>query len=412
MSGETSFADEGFTGVAGSIPNEEFDQYVVRPVTIHQVLSATRAHAQAKFKIDGVEVVNVTIVAHVVDMDTSQETCNVFQLEDGSWGGRISARQWNADIPGTDDDPAGVGDITAHSYVRLFGVLAQYNGKNYLSVKHIRRVTEPMEIYLHLLQCTYVTLQYRKGPPPFQTAEFPEKSFYVTDGDGTPGSSRAADKSPDGRAQDIPRTTQSLGVARVSHSLPLKAETSISSEAEMQRNMTVDSEATAHHSSERIEETISRSLVSEEVNRTDRVEEETSEYSQDDPTSRLASLSLWDDSELFASTPAGHSDVVTCDNQAYSFRQRSSSREQALSPDPYAHLPNLHRTIMLQMLQFEADNESNSDHIGIAGRRIARSLMWKDPSITIEQIEDSLDLLIEEGHIYCTVNDSHFKVTR
>ncbi|KZT26519.1 nucleic acid-binding protein [Neolentinus lepideus HHB14362 ss-1] len=341
MSGETSFSDEGFTGVAGSIPNEEFDQYVVRPVTIHQVLSATRAHAHAKFKIDGVEVVNVTIVAHVVDLDTSQETCNIFQLEDGSRGGRISARQWNADIPGTDDDPAGVCDITAHSYVRLFGVLTQYNGKNYLPVKHIRRVTEPMEIYFHLLQCTYVTLFYRKGPPPFQAAEYPEESFHVTDGDGTPGSSRVADKSPDGRqssalsaSQDIPRTTQSLGIVRGSHPLPLKAETSISSEAEMQRNMTVDSEATAHHSSERIGETISRSLVSGEVNRSDRVEEETSQYSQDDPTSRLASLSLWDDSELFASTPASHSDVVTCDDQVDSFRQPSSSREQALSPDP------------------------------------------------------------------------------
>ncbi|TFK54788.1 hypothetical protein OE88DRAFT_1723300, partial [Heliocybe sulcata] len=166
MSGEASSVDGDFTSVADILPKEGLGQYAVRPVTIRQVLSATQAHSQARFKIEGIEVVNVAIVAHLVDMDTDHHRSNVFHLEDLGRGWRITARQWDDDIPGTDEDPHGVDDITVHSHVKVVGIIKEYNGKKSIAVKHIRRIPAgSLEAYHHLLQSVYITLQYRKGPP-------------------------------------------------------------------------------------------------------------------------------------------------------------------------------------------------------------------------------------------------------
>ncbi|KAG1756689.1 replication protein A subunit RPA32 [Suillus paluster] len=133
----------------------------LRPLTVLQLLNATQAHSDAEWMLDDTELGQVTVVAHVVSIQ-SQATNNLYWLDDGS--GRIEARHWiDSSI---EESGAGPSAITEGSYVRVSGTLKMFGSKRYVNATHIRPVKSSHEIYFHLLEAMTVTLTWAKGAPP------------------------------------------------------------------------------------------------------------------------------------------------------------------------------------------------------------------------------------------------------
>lgn len=428
MSAEHTFIEEGIS--AFSVSNEEAIQGRLRPVTVRQILSAMQAHSRAKFRIDNSEVVNVSLVAHVVFIDTSQDKWNVFHLED-SGPGRLVAQQWDADIPGTEEDESGVSDIKPGSYARIIGLITQYGGKNRLRVRFIRPVADPHEVWCHILDSMLVTLQVRQASSQgnfgrFYTSQSSEQSgrseeleqtAEETGSVGTPCPSTAeVHLSPfDGqRTPTSPRPSSPRAEAPLPEEPPSHSHGDVSDSIDMADDP--DTSAPPMDDSVPVSDwdpTVSTGSTSTMVSRDGGGEMISSDARVDERISRVESLSLWDDAEPFTSTPAPHQAGAPSHGQANVLKEESSRtalarRAPALTPDPYQHLPNLHRAIMVLMHEAESQTHQGTD--GVKRERIIRGMKFKDPSVTTEQVEDALELLLDDARLYTTINDRHYKV--
>jgi replication factor A2 len=49
-------------------------------------------------------------------------------------------------------------------YVRVFGGLKSFGKKRYLNINHIRLVSDPHEVYFHILEAITVSLIVERGP--------------------------------------------------------------------------------------------------------------------------------------------------------------------------------------------------------------------------------------------------------
>ena len=49
-------------------------------------------------------------------------------------------------------------------YVRVTGVLKQFNNKRYINATHIRLSKDPHELYFHYMEVMYVTMAHQRGP--------------------------------------------------------------------------------------------------------------------------------------------------------------------------------------------------------------------------------------------------------
>ncbi|GAA6019989.1 hypothetical protein JCM11491_004890 [Sporobolomyces phaffii] len=135
----------------------------LRPVTIHQVISAQQAFGDAEFLIDGTEVKDVTLVACIrsVNITTTQAT---FLVEDGT--GQIDCRMWIENSGGEDgeSDPR-LASLENNKYVRILGSLKTFAEKRHVSAQRVRPVTNMNEINFHLIECAYVHKCITNGPP-------------------------------------------------------------------------------------------------------------------------------------------------------------------------------------------------------------------------------------------------------
>ncbi|KII88397.1 hypothetical protein PLICRDRAFT_622997 [Plicaturopsis crispa FD-325 SS-3] len=148
----------------------------LRPVTIHQILTAERAYKDAPFTIDGAEVHEVLVVATLLDVKggggTNAKT--QFILNDGS-GGRLVAECWPTEaalIPATEMREM---ENTSHSlekiYVRVHGQkIDKYQDfANRLVVKGIKIAKNRHEIEYHILNAIAFTVAKERGLPPQAT---------------------------------------------------------------------------------------------------------------------------------------------------------------------------------------------------------------------------------------------------
>ncbi|OAX41970.1 replication protein A, subunit RPA32 [Rhizopogon vinicolor AM-OR11-026] len=146
------------SGSPGGAGRKSEIAHSLRPLTAFQLLNATQAHSDAEWMLDDTELGQVTIVGHVVSIQ-SQATNNLYWLDDGT--GRIEARHWiDSSVEET-----GSNAITEGSYVRVSGSLKMFGNKRYVNANHIRPVKSPHEIYFHLLEAMTVTLIWQRGPP-------------------------------------------------------------------------------------------------------------------------------------------------------------------------------------------------------------------------------------------------------
>ncbi|KAI9064445.1 hypothetical protein FKP32DRAFT_641038 [Trametes sanguinea] len=133
----------------------------IRPVTIRQLVNATRLHSSAPFAIDGIEVHEIKTVAHVVGV-RRYPTVSLLDLEDGTDNGWITAKRW---LNGQDTD--GLPSDKDNFYVNIMGELVRTgsDSKNALNVRSIQLVTDPHQVLLHILETAFVTLALERGPP-------------------------------------------------------------------------------------------------------------------------------------------------------------------------------------------------------------------------------------------------------
>ncbi|KAI6045748.1 replication protein A subunit RPA32 [Pisolithus marmoratus] len=144
----------------GGFGRKSETSHSLRPMTIHQLLSANQAHADADWMLDDTEIGQVTIVAHIASVQV-QATNSQYILDDGS--GRIEVRRW---IDSSVEDESEKLGIVEGVYVRVLGSLKMFGNKKYINATHIRPVSSPAEIYFHVLEAMTVTLIWERGPPP------------------------------------------------------------------------------------------------------------------------------------------------------------------------------------------------------------------------------------------------------
>jgi len=128
----------------------------LRAITIRQIYMAEQTHSDAEFVIDGSETTQITLVAQVVNA-TKQATNITYKLNDGT--AEIKAKHW---LDSSEEEPLGYGQ-SENVYIRVIGTLKTFNGERQINAVHTRLITDPMEIYYHLIQAQFVHCYYTKG---------------------------------------------------------------------------------------------------------------------------------------------------------------------------------------------------------------------------------------------------------
>lgn len=146
----------------------------LRPVTIKQLIDSQQPYAEAPFRIDNVEVGQVSFVAQIRAVN-AQATNITYKLEDGT--GVLEVKKWID--PGQagggneydDDDMMGGGadrgpnlPMEVGNFVRVYGRLKALNNKRLVTAHVIRAVQDYNEVSYHLLEAAYVHLLLTRGP--------------------------------------------------------------------------------------------------------------------------------------------------------------------------------------------------------------------------------------------------------
>ncbi|KAF8625820.1 hypothetical protein AX15_005200 [Amanita polypyramis BW_CC] len=149
-----------FSAAASPGGRKSETSHSLRPVMIAQLARATQPHTDADWTIEGAEVAQVTLVAHVVSIQT-QTTNRTIWLDDST--GRVEARCW-IDSTGDDESEKWAG-VEVDAYVRVTGGLKSFGNRRYINALHVRPVKDPHEIYFHVLETINASLILEKGLP-------------------------------------------------------------------------------------------------------------------------------------------------------------------------------------------------------------------------------------------------------
>ncbi|POS84512.1 hypothetical protein EPUL_002510 [Erysiphe pulchra] len=156
----------GFLGGTqnGSQTNPEgsktYGKDTLRPLTIKQIIEAQQPHPDSEFKVDGVEVTQITFIGQIQTV-SSQATNTTYKVDDGT--GLIEVKQW---IDGDADPENGPPPPKENDYIRIWGRLRAFNNRRHVGAHMIRIITDFNEVTYHLLEATAVHLYFLRGPPP------------------------------------------------------------------------------------------------------------------------------------------------------------------------------------------------------------------------------------------------------
>lgn len=161
--GNAAFSGGGFMpsqanqgGESSLTPSKNRESQTLLPLTIKQINHALQSSDdRTGLTIDGVGVYTVTLVGRVCNK-SGQITEFKFVLDDGT--GTIECTKWLHEPA----DAMAVESIMNGMYVRLYGQLKGFHGKQTLSIFSLRPVTDFNEIASHFLECIYVHLYNSK----------------------------------------------------------------------------------------------------------------------------------------------------------------------------------------------------------------------------------------------------------
>ncbi|GAA5866045.1 hypothetical protein JCM8547_002926 [Rhodosporidiobolus lusitaniae] len=162
--GEESYGGGGFLASQGgsqSSPGggKRSGTQSLRPVTIHQLLNASQAFAEAEFYVDGAEIKDITLVACIRNVSVTATQVTLL-VEDGT--GQMDARSWLE----PDAEESGLREEYAvNSYVRILGSLKTFSQKRHINVTRFRKIDDHNEVLFHAMECVYVHKYFTQGPP-------------------------------------------------------------------------------------------------------------------------------------------------------------------------------------------------------------------------------------------------------
>ncbi|PIL24006.1 transporter [Ganoderma sinense ZZ0214-1] len=343
----------------------------LRPVTIRQLLDATRQHSEAPFQISDVEAHRISLVAHVVSVRVS-ESSTTYELEDGTSRGRIFARRWSSDAA-CDDLP----DDCSKLYVHIVGHLdrkAQLNGRNWVIIEQIHAVTDmPNRLFFHILETAFVTLSLERGPPPITAVPSNVEAHNATASSPTPVSRDAVPKTPRRVAGSSSQPQPSVPVHIRNSDPPTVSGTS--------RQPVPRAPA---------QETTSVPPIRQPAPTRQSVPAMSPSPSESPPPSSPSPR---------LSSPSPPRTPPPPQRAPKTFGKR---RQPGVKRDPYGDLTVLQRAILLQLM-----NAPPSEH-GTNVSTIAIAVSHHD--VTSNQVGAALDELVDLGHIESTIDDSHYAV--
>lgn len=144
---------------SSSLTVQTYGKDTLRPVTIKQIIDAHQPHPDSEFKIDGIEVTQLTFVAQISTV-SAQATNTTYKVDDGT--GLIEVKQW---VDADSDNSAARPSPKEGEYLRVWGRLKAFNNKRHIGAHSIRLVTDFNEVSYHLLEATAVHLYFTKSLP-------------------------------------------------------------------------------------------------------------------------------------------------------------------------------------------------------------------------------------------------------
>ncbi|KAI0670371.1 hypothetical protein C8Q78DRAFT_1079344 [Trametes maxima] len=324
----------------------------ILPVTLRQVATATRAHSEAPFKIDGLLVNEVMTIAHVVRVRI-YDSVTFLDIEDGTTGpGRVSAKRWR-----NGRETEGIPTDGRPFYAQIIGKIVRgaQETRNVLDINPVgglHEVTDPHHVLFHILEVAFINSMLRHGPPSEDTKR--SVGPRIIDGgvkeDMTPS------------APPTPMVKRTTGSERRFSPGPIVPRPRFESPAPPSRPttpLTPQSRATT-----------------------------------EPPASPTSSPSASPPTTPVPSTPPRARHASARRELVAQAQASGSRRASGLRPDPYGHLTVLQRAILLLILNTSAATDSAE---GVSVDTIVRGVAHHE--FTTVQIIDALDELTEQGHI-------------
>jgi replication factor A2 len=165
----TQFAGGGFitnSQEAGAAPastpqqaKKNNNNQTLRAVTVKQLVDGLANTPDDQFRVDGVDLDNVTLVGRLVSM-VEQATNLTLMLDDGT--GQVELKYW------IDNDEAELlqqrkAECRVGVYVRVHGHMRAWDGEKSIIAFSIRPVTDYNEVTYHALQVIFQHLHITKG---------------------------------------------------------------------------------------------------------------------------------------------------------------------------------------------------------------------------------------------------------
>ncbi|KAF9454553.1 hypothetical protein P691DRAFT_692181 [Macrolepiota fuliginosa MF-IS2] len=93
--------------------------------------------------------------------------------------------------------------------------------------------------------------------------------------------------------------------------------------------------------------------------------------------------------------------------QAMIIRERMVTQRR----DPYSDLTNLQRDIILTIQNVQNSSGAENSWEGVSISMLVQAIATRRPGLKEDEFGNALDLLIDEGYIYSTIDDNHFACT-
>ncbi|KAI0345173.1 hypothetical protein BDW22DRAFT_1426860 [Trametopsis cervina] len=369
---------------------------VVRPLTLRQVLNATRKHEHDLFKLDGRKFYKVIIVATIREEIVVEDNRWVtYRLDDGTTDRPVTAKF----SKGYSEDeyqrllPSRPGMTPRLADVRIMGRLGEQYGRNFIWADTLRASPDPHEMYHHLLNVMTTQLFYERGPPNKPPPRKPQEEDKDKDGDNEEphedDEEAARELHPPDAVPRVPKPPQSPRQSRFDSPLPKLYPRTPRKPGDVPRSAAASSS------------------TSSPLRRSNNTETDTPPRRVDHTADTLNDPEPVPVPDTPAAPPLRRSprNKKTADATDPPSKLKVQRERRRLSTrDPLSHLSSLQRAILLMVME-----EPTSSSKGVYVGDIARSVKGNsDGPVTSQAISDALDFLVDEGHLVATDEDNHF----
>ncbi|KXN86894.1 hypothetical protein AN958_09489 [Leucoagaricus sp. SymC.cos] len=417
----------------------------LRHVTIKQVLKAK--HEETHFKIGNQVAHHLVILANVYDV-TYRGGKLSYGLDDGT--GRMKAYSWVTDDK---DAERAVAEYEAHpfAFARVIGKISEFNRIYSIDLVKISRVVEdPHEIYHHLLKSMVESVMYVQGPPERKAVEkasqlakvnYPPPVAVTTKPlrtEATSGPPEVTEETPGPTSpprtpspeplQPPQRVPASVGPPTqpppVTPSNPPQSNT-----VPRRRNYRIGGDFSSPGPSNEPDlsplqtrprqssrpslaptrlrspsgpspastAALSHQLASPEFVSPIASPPPSPTRSRPKPPSRNG-----EDTRMFSPLPWESRGDATPDVQ-------TTPAAKKRTPDPYSHLSNLQRDIILTIQNLLSTTENMGQGVSITV--VVKSVARRRPGINDAQFDDAFTYLLEEGYLYNTIDETFVACT-